>query len=63
MLHDQAATIEEALELAAASKLYKDKNAIITAVVDSTGAPRPTVRRVKGRLLKKLKEKVKILEE
>jgi hypothetical protein len=63
MLHDQAQTIEAALEEAAKSKQYKDKNAIITAVVDSTGAPRPTVRRVKGRLLEKLKAQIKILEE
>jgi len=57
----QDGMIEIALMRAIEKNPDKEKTEIITVVVDELGVPRPSVRRVKGQLLKKLEKYVEVL--
>jgi len=59
----QRIIIENELLQAVESEKYTSKEQIITAIVDKLGVPRPTVRRVKNRLIEDLKHKVQVLQD
>lgn len=60
---NQSKIIRNELLYAVESGIYTSKEQIMNAVVDKTGAPRPTVRRVKSKLIEDLKHKVQVLED
>ena len=57
----QDTLIEESLMNAVDKYPTKNKSELITIVVDELGVPRPTVRRVKSKLLMKLSRYAEIL--
>jgi len=61
-IRSQTKLIEEVIMAAVNRGIYKNKHEIMNAVVDELGVPRPTVRRVKANLVKKMKQQVKVLE-
>ena len=59
--HNQSEFIEISLMKHVDEGKCLNKSEIITAVVEDLGVPRPTVRRVKSKLLKKLEKYVEVL--
>lgn len=61
-MDSQTKLIENAILEEITKDIHTNKNQIISAVVDELDVPRPTVRRVKANMVKKMKQRVKILE-